>query len=646
METIGSILRAELLSASQDDEFTYGGTRLGIDEVRVLYLLPRSYAENGIDIHCYLVRLNLQAAKVLGHDKYPFMALSYLWGPRDPQQTIFINGKSMKVNPGLHQALTHIREAMAPVPLWVDAICINQSDTKERSSEVLKMGRIYAECQAVLYWLGAADDVEYVTIHGRYQTSQALVFVELGMIYDELCERGEESTFNAYELMESLYPQQKHIATKDMNQLLSSLFDNPFWKRVWITQEFILAKNGFFMWGSHTFNMKILEALLKVSDKLFPQDTGAVSGWNYRDYILALRSIRMRNKKLRLLEALVNVRYRLATLEHDYIYAMFGIANVQDIVPDYDKSKKVVALEAFQSILSQETTLDVLSCCDRGWAKNSHIGGFHALYTKTEWPDTEWPTWLPDWSYTPLKDGDATLHVNSLLFDFQEHAPVIFAAAANTQKDARILQSTGQFLVRGVEFDVVTEVLHYGIYGWQEDASRLWREPNESGLNKMYPTPSSFEKACRGISLFGRHKSFTGTLMFNKPLEGQVWENTNVSNVDLRTSEPFDEDEKSDSGGDNSESPEPLEQIRFRLETSDGTIFVTRRGYLGRAPGSMSAKVGDKVCIFLGAKVPFLLRQKEGTEHFELIREAYVHGIMKGAAIKAMQGQEKDFILV
>ena len=42
-----------------------------------------------------------------------------------------------------------------------------------------------------------------------------------------------------------------------------------------------------------------------------------------------------------------------------------------------------------------------------------------------------------------------------------------------------------------------------------------------------------------------------------------------------------------------------------------------------------TAVVGDVVCIFHGAEVPFVLRP-EANDRYRLLGEAYVHGIMDG----------------
>ena len=40
--------------------------------------------------------------------------------------------------------------------LWVDAVCVNQSDFKEQSTQVAMMLEIYARAEQVNIWLGPA----------------------------------------------------------------------------------------------------------------------------------------------------------------------------------------------------------------------------------------------------------------------------------------------------------------------------------------------------------------------------------------------------------------------------------------------------------------------------------------------------------
>jgi len=60
-------------------------------------------------------------------------------------------------------------------------------------------------------------------------------------------------------------------------------------------------------------------------------------------------------------------------------------------------------------------------------------------------------------------------------------------------------------------------------------------------------------------------------------------------------------------------------------------MFRTPNNYLGMGP--ISSQVGDEIWVLKGSRVPFILRRK-GTGQYQLIGEAYVHGIMHGEAVE------------
>jgi hypothetical protein len=68
-------------------------------------------------------------------------------------------------------------------------------------------------------------------------------------------------------------------------------------------------------------------------------------------------------------------------------------------------------------------------------------------------------------------------------------------------------------------------------------------------------------------------------------------------------------------------------------------MIRTREGYIGMGP--VSAAVGDEIWVLRGARVPFVLRPRAGGD-YQVIGEAYVHGIMHGEALK---GEARSILL-
>jgi hypothetical protein len=64
----------------------------------------------------------------------------------------------------------------------------------------------------------------------------------------------------------------------------------------------------------------------------------------------------------------------------------------------------------------------------------------------------------------------------------------------------------------------------------------------------------------------------------------------------------------------------------MQLESARRRVFLSSRGYYGL--GQESLRVGDTICLLSGGDSPFLIRDAD-PGYYELIGEAYVHGIMQ-----------------
>jgi hypothetical protein len=88
-------------------------------------------------------------------DDHPeYEALSYVWGDPNVILPISIHGTEFGVTTSLESALRYLRLKDNPGRLWIDAICINQSDVLERNHQVKNMKLVYQAASAVLAWLG------------------------------------------------------------------------------------------------------------------------------------------------------------------------------------------------------------------------------------------------------------------------------------------------------------------------------------------------------------------------------------------------------------------------------------------------------------------------------------------------------------
>ncbi|KAF2130650.1 HET-domain-containing protein, partial [Dothidotthia symphoricarpi CBS 119687] len=111
---------------------------------RILRLEP---GQEDDPIQCSLIHVDLDTSPV-------FEAVSYVWGDATDKLRITCNDRRIKITRNLFHALTMFRYPDRTRDLWADALCINQFNLKERSSQVQLMSRIYSGAKAVLVWLG------------------------------------------------------------------------------------------------------------------------------------------------------------------------------------------------------------------------------------------------------------------------------------------------------------------------------------------------------------------------------------------------------------------------------------------------------------------------------------------------------------
>ena len=137
-------------------------------------------------------------------DCTPYAAISYTWGDRLPTLTIRINGQAFVVHHNCWYALWQMRHHRHHTTFWIDQICIDQQNPKEKPAQVAAMGSIYGGATMVASCLGS----------GR-----TLVALQ---------------NFDARE-------KDTTVTTRDAFEALDTLQHNPYFNRLWIKQEVILG---------------------------------------------------------------------------------------------------------------------------------------------------------------------------------------------------------------------------------------------------------------------------------------------------------------------------------------------------------------------------------------------------------------------
>jgi hypothetical protein len=116
-------------------------------QIRLLQIAPDR--EKG-RVSCHLECFDLNSCP-------EYTALSYRWGDPRSKKRITLQGEQYKINLNLADFLLAARCRGDYGYLWIDALCINQDDKREKNHQVHLMSWIYYQAQKVVVWLGNGE---------------------------------------------------------------------------------------------------------------------------------------------------------------------------------------------------------------------------------------------------------------------------------------------------------------------------------------------------------------------------------------------------------------------------------------------------------------------------------------------------------
>ena len=161
-----------------------------------------------------------------------YSAVSYTWGPPTPTRQISIEERNFTVR----ENLWHFLDASASYIdkwLWIDQICIDQSAVDERNHQVGLMAQIYEKAWQVLIWLGVE----------AHSSGEAIDFIN-----------------NRFHITAGPWITPKGIVSRRKKKV-QILFQRPYWYRLWILQEILMAQRTLVLCGNKSFPWKTLEEL-------------------------------------------------------------------------------------------------------------------------------------------------------------------------------------------------------------------------------------------------------------------------------------------------------------------------------------------------------------------------------------------------
>ncbi len=584
------------------------------NEIRLVKILP------GLRISP--IKCELQSA-LLDPEPPKYVALSYCWGDTNDKTWLNCNGQRLTLTKNLLNAIRTLRQKDKTVILWIDQICINQENLEERSSQVLLMQQIYKSATNVLIWLGDKAD-------------------------------GSNMAMDLIPRLSGTSDPELECKTLKKIQAVKALLSRPWFGRMWILQELGAASSATMMCGKKTIPWQDVSNLVDHMNHTF---RGLVFG-SSESSLLALRRLEnlksfregFPGREVCFFSALCMSRSFDATDPHDKIFALFGCCNYKDylVQPDYSIDFRRLYQEIARVSLFVDDSKGSTHTCFQDSEKRS---GMRFLCEAERTENTyDLPSWVPDWrarSYPSLWKSSSEI-------------------AAGTTKTKIALLNNSKISLAGKIGDAVHLISSIAPPGNYSPSpvlvSGIWRDkvfqrvPQSCWITEA----SSLAATCPRYRDNASRDAAFGTILIGN---GCVYDTSSPLHTDLTLYYRHFRQFLSKLCPNGVVNRASIQQLSFILnEYYEGyygfegysifdslyqkvaqgrRFFTTLSGYMGIGPPHMRS--GDLVCVFLGGRRPWVIRQ-DGPE-YSLVGECYVHGIMNGEFMETENLPVKDIIV-
>lgn len=567
-------------------------------EIRLLRLSPGQFQD---EIHCSLFNHSL-------NDCPPYEALSYVWGARGPRRQIFVGGLRKYVTQNLQTALRYLRHVSQTRVLWVDAICINQKDIPERNTQVIHMGDVYRSASRVIAWLGEEGE------------DSNLAYDAFNTLPTDESAHWDPSQNPA---LNETFLEAKHITA------INRLFQRAWWQRVWTVQESILGHTLILVCGTRGISADLICALSLSYFKHVPsccrrflwKENRHVNLWNSLSLLSDLNTNRNNKDSHDLSTLLAKFRTRFCYDRRDKIYGLLGLCSADErkkVLPDYSVPVSVVYEQVTLNIIEKNQSLDVFSQVHRfsGGIKQATV---------------DLPSWIPDWTSEMTYHQRVSLQVRQERNYYYNASSGGFACVKYVKESRIVLRGIilGVAAVLGIptpEGLVTKEICN----NWR-DIARVEAQPDRLYNKKTSTTyyDAFWQTLCcsmlpsrTSLHDFNQEKRICNTCSHRS------WHNTWWTWISefLADEDKLDLVSSEYTGSEIGAYNECID-----VSTCMRRLFIsTDEEWLGLAP--MNAIAGDVIALLEGGKVPYILRPRSDAEAgvYELVGDAYVHGVMDG----------------
>lgn len=590
-------------------------------DIRLLHILPGKPEDV---LQCKCIRYPFGR----GYSESPnpeYTAISYTWGDVNQTEPILLNDRKYYTTQNAREVLLYMRSRQTPQVVWIDAICIDQSNIAERDDQVRLMDQIFSNAQQTIVWLGQASEDSDFALAFIPTINQALNDLE-----------GSESVTDTMLL-------QKTATQPDSPSwvALGNLFARPWFQRVWVIQEVALSRTAHMVCGERKLPWEdvgcMIENLLRWRlIHLIKHKTSSNQLTTGASTLFCIQNIRRQmqiGRKRALSAVLFETMGFLATDPKDQIFGVLGlIRNTQDggLQVNYEDTVQDVYTKATKWSLQDEMSFDLLYL-----AGVTHTRNLSNL-----------PSWVPDFSL------DISINPFGLP---NPGKPVPYQAggssAPNMISSVRFLGNC--LVVQGIVVGTIHDFGHARVAAFQlldEKAHKTWRDwvLQAIELTATHKGRVLLQRMSGGlwrtlIANVAHPSKQLAPLCYAKYFESfkEVYiDDVRHQDLDWREAHARVANDKAFCDDVKAEAHQYL--FAF-LDASIGRRFcVTECGELGLVPAGVAKR--DRVCVVPGAKTPFIIREIANSDSsrrkFVLVGDCYIDGLMQGEGLMVGKVEE------
>jgi heterokaryon incompatibility protein (HET) len=556
-----------------------------------------------------------------------YVCLSYTWGDASRTHTIEINGQILKITKHLDSALRSLRHQHFHNPIWADAISINQEDSRERSREVSRMTDIYEAAVSVAICLGEGDAESDMAMDFIMELQRTSFSWNMSMPADAIKSQIKET-----------------FGTEEYAHKWASVYEllrRPYFSRLWIVQEMVLASTPIVLCGDrgiawnmlHGTALIILSFMTPISEicseygisiqkevKYIRENSdcaNCVSSWSKKQHDLGqvqklawLRFKQSQGEPFSFLYICHLNRDSNCSDPRDKIYALWNLAKegrLLDMKPDYRLTIEETYMRFTKAYIEHTKSLDII-CTPKPTCS-------HALNNEMA---NALPSWCPDWRFKSLMNSyvrPAEFPIGQV-HDIPSLDEPLFKASGNTTAITRFYGSPGDrvLVCCGIILDSVAHVFeeYFGNLKLLYEKAKEFCHRNGSKLS---------EEVLR--SEFGSMMLGEATGLFSYDEENiNILPNSGegIKAVQFKTAMRY------------------MGSIQTWIDKRK--LIITRDGYMGLS-SKLLVQEGDELALLLGCSVPVVLRRHD--DHYHLMGDCFVQGWMAGERVYKDHGSDEAF---